>query len=71
MTPPAVVTGDTGTTVAVALAGGLIVTPRALTHLIAHPAMQGQVLTVACLQGHRLPTNPDRPAPAGLFAAHN
>lgn len=71
MTPPAVVTGDTGTTAAVALAGGLIITPRALTHLIAHPAMYGQVLTVACLQGHRLPTNLDRPAPAGLFAAHN
>lgn len=71
MTPPAVVTGDTGTTVAVALAGGLIVTPRALTHLIAHPAAQGQVLTVACLRGHRLPTDRPHIIPAGLFAAHN
>ncbi len=71
MTPPPVVTGDTGTTVAVALAGGLIITPRALTHLIAHPAAQGQVLTVACLQGHRLPADRHPTAPAGLFAAHN
>lgn len=69
MTPPPVVTGDTGTTVAVALAGGLIITPRALTQIIGHPAAHGQVLTVACLQGHQLAHQ--HRAPAGLFAAHN
>lgn len=64
------VPGDTGETAAVALAGGLIVTPRALTHLTVHPCARGQVLTVACLQGHRLPAPPPV-LPAGLFAAHN
>jgi len=64
-------TGDTPDTVAVALAPGMLITPQALTHMRRHPAAQGQVLTFACLKGHRLPAGVPLPAPAGLFSAHN
>lgn len=64
-------TGDTPDTVAVALAGGLIITPTALTHLTVHPAAFGQVITLACLKGHRLPAGVPLPAPAGVLSANN
>lgn len=64
-------TGDTPDTVAVALAGGLIITPTALTHLTVHPSVCGQVVTLACLKGHRLPAGVASPAPAGVFSANN
>lgn len=64
-------TGDTPDTVAVALAGGLIITPTALAHLSVHPAAQGQLLTLACLKGHRLPAGVLPLAPAGVFSANN
>jgi len=64
-------TGDTPGTVAVALAPGHLLTPGALIALRRHPAYQGQVLTFACLKGHRLPAGARPPAPAGVFAANN
>ena len=63
-------TGDTDT-VAVALAPGMLITPQALVALHRHPATHGQVLTFACLKGHRLPAGAHPPAPAGVFSANN
>ena len=64
-------TGDTPDTVAVAIAPGILVTPQALAHLHRHPAACGQVLTFACLKGHRLPAGVSPQAPAGVFSANN
>lgn len=64
-------TGDTPDTVAVALPTGLLLTPATFACLARHPSVAGQVLTVACLKGHRLPDGARPPAPSGVLAANN
>lgn len=64
-------TGDTADNVAVALSGGLILTPAAFAHLHRHPACSGQVLTAVPLRGFRRPADVSLSASAGAFSANN